>query len=713
MNDKKSGLTGFLFIILTVLLLVLSICFRRAGGIIFYNIHTYIFSANYLTYDVAHISRQLTALFRHFFTMYLKGYVFPVFVFLLPAIYIAGMGIKKIVDVKFNLFSFLEDKRKEKLFLLIVCLISFVVIIAIHFLVLFDFPLVSDEYSYIFEADLIKSGKIYADSPPMPQFFKCANIVSDGKWYSKYTIGLPLLMTPGKLFNLSYVINALLAALSLVIVYLLCKEFFDRQSGALAVIILFFSPIFFLLAGTYFPHTASGFFILLLMLSLLRMEKNGGWKYSFLSAISILFILLVRPSEGGVIFMSLLPYMGYIIFKSRDKKEKLLKSIPFFAGFGLGIFILLLVNRIQTGDPFLFAFVKYRSIEKWGFGSVRHTPLKGLWNFAYSSMRQSFWLFPFIGIGAVFGVLRKKWKSVLLLFPIIGIIVFYFFYYSLGNLEFGSRYYYPVFILAVPLCAGGLTWLEERFQNKRWFPGSGFIPSFIVCCVLFVLTGILPVLIPLIQRDYKTNKRVMEWIKNPPGMTGKSLIFIRDVPDKMTRVLTRNNWKYKDQENLLALYLMPEENRELIKKFPGRKPYIIYFDYEKKWFSISPYPGKDDINAAYYIFAAINYKKSVFDESKAEMAFLKALEIEPENASIKFNLGFFYFETEQYDRGEKIFRDIIRKHPEYADAYYYLGRCLGESGRQKEAMKILIVYIRKFPGSSLVDKARDWVIYYR
>lgn len=717
-NGKEitGKVTGAVFFAISLGLLFLSLKMRRINEAFFYQLNTFNFSGHYLTYDVAHVALQLKSHFWHIFKMYFFSYLLPVFLLVLPAIYLASIGFRKMLGEdgeKFDISLFFKNERMEKLLIGFIFLFCLCFVLALHFSILLDFPLVSDEYSYLFQADIMKTGRLHAQSPPMPESFKCANIINDGKWYSKYTIGWPLLLTLGALVNLPFIINALLAGGSLVLIHLLTKEIWNRGAALAGVFLALFSPYFILLAGTYFPHTATGFFILLMYLSLFRMKDTGGWKYPILAGLSIAFLFLIRPADGGVILLGAVPAFLYYWWKSGDRRSFFIKSIPFIAGVGAGLGILLMVNYMQNGNPMLFSFEKYRSIEKWGFGAIRHTPLKGLWNFAFSYMRMGFWVVPFLTLGSLISLFRKKVEAYMLAIPILGFVLFYFFYYSLGNIEFGARYYYPAFILMVPLAAGGLESLSRLWEKSPWAPGKSIVVGVMFAAVFLSLYGIYPALLPGIQKQYAMNKKLMAWMKDAPQIQDKTLIFIRDVPDKITRVFTRNRWDYQNEESLLALFLMPEENRELIGKFPDRKPYVVYFDYGKNKFEAEPYPEKGMKTPFNYICAAINYKKSIFDEKKTCEAFLKARDLDPGNPSILFNLGYFYFETGAYEKGVEILSGLVKKNPEMAEAWYYLGRCLGEMGEKEQAAKILLEYINRFPQSSRVEWAKDWINYYR
>src|SRR5262249_28644486 len=82
-----------------------------------------------------------------------------------------------------------------------------------HFL-LRDGPLTDDESSYRFMAQLLASGRVRADSPPLKLFFDRAFMINDGHLYAAYFLGWPALMAPGVWFGAPDKMNALYAALT-------------------------------------------------------------------------------------------------------------------------------------------------------------------------------------------------------------------------------------------------------------------------------------------------------------------------------------------------------------------------------------------------------------------------------------------------------------------------------------------------------------------
>jgi len=133
--------------------------------------------------------------------------------------------------------------------------------VVIFFTALDAMPHIQDEVAYLFQAKVLASGKLYAQSPPIPKFFDYEFIVTDGaKWYGKYFAGSSLLLAAGILFNVPWLINPLLGAIAVFLFYLFLKENTDGNSSSLMLILPLFSPFLIFIDASYLSHTKLSFF---------------------------------------------------------------------------------------------------------------------------------------------------------------------------------------------------------------------------------------------------------------------------------------------------------------------------------------------------------------------------------------------------------------------------------------------------------------------
>ena len=403
-KKKVTNNNQSIFILPAVILLFLSIILRLPGDNSFYSLETSNFTAQNIPEDTTSVPLLLWETFRNLFWIYVKGYLLPVYLLLMPGIFLLSLSLsgKKLQE----LFT---EKINEKKFLLLLFIISFLLILGGHFFIIGHPHVVGDEFCYIFQSDLLASGKLYGSSPLYPDSFHSWSIINDGRWYSKTTTGWPFLLAFGRIIRMDFIINPFFSALSLVILYLLGKSLLGKTGGILAVFFALSSPLFFLLGGTYFPHNTAALLCLFFTWTLIKSEdEKSGWFYPVAGGITAGFLPHIRPGDGLVMFPGNIPLIIYLFIKSEKKKIFLSKMFIIFLLFLAGAVLLLMINKIQNGDLFLFGYEKYDPEDKWGFGVSGHTPLKGLWNSVFSFMRNSFWTVPFIFIFMLLSFSRKE-----------------------------------------------------------------------------------------------------------------------------------------------------------------------------------------------------------------------------------------------------------------------------------------------------------------
>jgi len=381
-----------------VVLLFVAIVLGRTAPVDFYSLSTHKYSSHLLFRDTPDGITTFLSNFKNLFRIYARGYLLPVYLFLMPAILLLTLGIGHNKNFRFGFAEALENPAFEKGFLICLWVLSFAIVSIIGLFILHDFPSSNDEYSYIFQSDILARGKLFLKSPPLHRFFFFKGLINDGKWYSKYTIGWPALLALGKLLGIRSFLNPIMAAGSLVLLYLIGKKIHSRKAGLLSAFFALISPTFLLTGATYFPHTASGFFTLLFIYAILKLEERKKTYLFLLAGIFIIAVLLIRPSDGGIVMMGFIPLAVYVLFRSGGKKEAVKGILIIFSLFIAGIGLLMLVNNAQTGNSLLFGFLKYSSDEKWGMGTFGHHPLAGLWNLLFTIMRSGFWLTPFFKV---------------------------------------------------------------------------------------------------------------------------------------------------------------------------------------------------------------------------------------------------------------------------------------------------------------------------
>ncbi len=698
---KKKDTSYILFIIPSIILLLLAILLRFSCDRSFYNLETAQFAAKNLTEDNPFTSVVLSYYFKHFFKIFFIYHIIPVYIFLLPSIFLLSLYL---FSMKFSLPT-VKNQRK---FLIILFLISFSITLASHFFITGHVPPVGDEFCYMFQSDVMAHGKLYETSPPWAASFHSWSIINDGKWYSKVTAGWPLLLSFGRFFHIEFIINPLLTALSIIILYLTGKLLLGTEGAFMSVNFALLSPLFFLLGGTYFPHNGASCLALLFIYGIFKSFNDKHFVYPILSGLSALLIILIRPGDGLAICAGTVPLMIYLFMKSDMKKIFLLKISFIVFLFFLGAGLLLIVNTIQNGEPFLFGYEKYDPDDKWGFTPSVHTPLHGLFNSAFSFMRNSFWTVPFIAFFTLFSFFGKELKIILLLVPVLFLGISYGGFYYNGAFEIGSRYYLPSFMLSLIPASAGFLYVKKWFDAKNFKGSHMFAPALICSVIVFMMFGIFINLFPSVKDQYRFRCEPAAFMSDKLNIKEPSLIFLRGHGYFGNMFFIRNFSDYKSQKIITVLYLDPVQNENLIKSFPARKVYTLEWEGREGKFIVKE--GIDNKKTVKnYMDGASNYIE--FDWDKSIDCCQSALSVEPDNIEVLHLLAMLYDAKKEFTKAIEIYKRLSTIPSLRNIALYQTGRNLGEMGKYADAISTLEQI--KPDDRALYMKAGNWINYYR
>ncbi|MFZ1946960.1 MAG: tetratricopeptide repeat protein [bacterium] len=763
-------------IVLALALAAGAVLLRLSASRAFYDVETEKIAAHAITVDAPNASAVLWAAFKAFFRVYGRGYLLPAYVLLLPAVALGAFGLARAraatwvapmgdprraqhrehgggdrrqdppshhyADMPGGIsLASLERTATERRFLVGLLAATFAAVIALHLLVMGGRPQVSDEFSYVFQADLVASGKVYAQSPPMPQFFQALNVVNDGRWYSKYTLGWPVLLAVGRLMRLGFAVNAAAAGLALVVLYLIGKHILGPRGGLLSVFFAGLSPGFLLPAATYFPHAVSTLFALLFVYWLLKTSDGGRRLCAVGAGAALAYLLQIRPQDAVLIFLGTIPLALHSAMRPRatpspavslaatparaaspasgppgeppttrhadTPARRVLAFAPILVLFLAGAAVLLATNKVQTGSPTLLGFFKYEPGERWGFGSMGHTPVRGLWNMAYSFMRAGFWSVPFAALLALVSVAGRQARPALLALPGVLFACFYFGYYDLAGMDPGVRYFMPAqALLAVP-AAGGVLVLGERWRRSR-VPGADALAASLACLVAaFMAAGAMPPLLSEVRSCFERSTAIYRQVERPAGVAGRSILFLGEDPDRKNNLFVHNPWRYEVEDDITVYYLTPPENQELLRLFPDRTPYTVSFDQRAGRYQATA--GLDNSETSRnYLVAARNYRYGVEDFAAAEKAYQRAISLDPRNPNPVIELAGLYVSRKDYDKALPIFQAVVSTGG-YVGVRYLLGRTLGEMGRKQEAVAVLKGLLEATSDPLLKAKAEGWI----
>ena len=686
--------------------------FLAKSAVFFYESVTQLFEGVRLFKDIALEDEALkTLLFSFILPQFLRSYIVAVYLIFIPtlvlstaAIYYSGAfsGISGTINI---------SPQKSRILLISFCFLVFVITLLISYIPLKSYVIPFDEASYYFQTKILSSGKLFVESPPMRESFTAPHIINNGKWYSKYTPGWPALLVPGYLTGHPFVISALLNIGSLLVIFSLSKFLFDKKTGWYSILILCLSPFFLLNGSTLQAHISTGFFSILILYGFIRGLKENSAKYYAIMAASLVFLVQIRPADAALIMFPILIYFAINMISSKDRKSHFKCLLYLGIGFALSAGSTAIVNYIQNGSPLKLSFMVFNPDERWGFGTFDHNIYRGIWNVSFSIIRMFLWTIPLFLELSLIALFGKSEKVSVIYWIFITYLIFFVGFYAMGGREFGARFFFvPYLMLSIP-AARGLVLIDEFLRKKAKFEGFSakiFIPACIICIVPFVY----PVIINMANKDVERICRINNIIPEKIPENQKAILFVTS-----NIYLDVNNDPWLRNRVLRVLFLEPEKNLSLMKKFPERVPYLYRYDSAIKDYTIERYPAelcktpelinKRLLSWAYYN-AGLQYINGVKDPAQAAVFFKKSIEVDPQNAAAYGNLMFIYYSNEELDKAEKLLNELLNNCKDNI-AYYYLGKIEGKRGNYSLACSYLRKYVENGADAKEAQKALGWI----
>lgn len=261
-------------------------------------------------------------------------------------------------------------------------LVGLAIPLAVRTLVLRGAPIADDESSYRFMAELLASGRLYAESPPMKLFFDRTQMINDGKLYAQYFIGWPALMVPGVWLGATGVVASFYSALTVAPLFLVLRRLAGSVWARLGVVLFLAAPMVQIAAATELSHTACLFALAWLtwcgLVAIDRPAEGGGapWWVHAGAATAFSVAFFVRPLSALGIGLPLLAAWAWGVWRSAPRRRvaaMVAFAVPATALAGA----FLAVNAAQNGSPTLTAYersLSYARENGFRFSAWRQDP---------------------------------------------------------------------------------------------------------------------------------------------------------------------------------------------------------------------------------------------------------------------------------------------------------------------------------------------------
>jgi hypothetical protein len=452
-------------------------------------------------------------------------------------------------------------------------------------------PHVQDSVAYLFQAKTLALGRVSVPAPRFPAFFTEEFIpVYHGQWFGKYPPGWPVLLAVGVLLHAPWLVNPVLSAANIVLIYLIGREVYGAGIGLLAAALTLSSPFFLFLGSSFMAHSATLFYLsaftLLLVRWMRRIEKGADDRLSLVPAGFLLGMGFITRQLDAVAFAA--PFTTLILVPAIRRRVMAVRWLV-LGGAVPGI-ALLLYNWDLTGDPLRSPYSLWWSFDHLGFGASTgmygFTPGLGFWNTSYNLEMLQAHLFgwPFyltLAPALIPFILGRatRWDAVFGLSAGC-VMVAYIFYWAPGVM-YGPRYYYVAIPWFALLTARGL---EELYRWPlrlpfRWRPdrlAALLVPTILLTVLLLYNTRIyLPAQLPVYDGYNSVNAGPLDAVA--AAGVHHALVFVAtsqtggwyDYGE-----LFEGNSPLLDSDVVYARDL-GAQNRRLMRLYPGRAYYRL------------------------------------------------------------------------------------------------------------------------------------------
>jgi Dolichyl-phosphate-mannose-protein mannosyltransferase len=373
-------------------------------------------------------------------------------------------------------------RRSPGAFAAVVALLAAALYTAIGLLVFSGRPILIDELAQAMQARIFATGRLWVPSPPHPEFFSTLHMLNlDGRVFSQFPPGGPLMMTLGELIHAEWLVNPVCGALSVLLFARILRRVEARANIAAWSLVLFaFAPFTAFMAGSHMNHVPTLLFTLVGVGGLVEVTSGDRprWGMSLLSGLGFGAAATIRPVDA--LAFALPAGLWYLWRFVRDRRH-LLELATSGIGVGVPVALMLWFNARTTGHPMLFGYeALWGKSHDLGFHrapwGLEHTPARGLELLNLYAMRLQRYLFetPIPSLLPAIGTLAlTRRRSPLERYLLVSgaILMGLYFAYWHDGFYLGPRFCYSLLPLLALLSARFPTELRARLGLAARQPG--------------------------------------------------------------------------------------------------------------------------------------------------------------------------------------------------------------------------------------------------
>ncbi len=482
------------------------------------------------------------------------------------------------------------------------CLIGLAGGLLVRGLLLDGAALTDDEASYRFAAELLASGRLFVESPPMKLHFDHAFLINDGRLQTLYFLGWPALQAPFVLAGAPGAANAFYFALGIPAVFLAARCHLGTAWARLVGLLYATSPFLLVLAATELSHTTCLTALGWAYLAWLRsraVECGSSTHALFAACLSIAFFIRPISAVGVGGPLALL----WLRDRLARRKGALAAGLAFAAPALLFATLFLGAQRELHGSPWKTGYAHGREYHREnGFrftpwfppppgdvpGFEFRRPIEAAAKTANGLLRLGFDLTGWpIGLLLLVPALRARGSSSAWA-VFAGGLAAVFFQKDPGIDTFGPVHFAE---LALPV------YLLFGFAAARWSDGAGALgarfrrseqrrvlaPIVLLGLALVAAPGFVFVrwnTLAVVARSIRAPERLAAQAIEPPGVVFASFPYLPcpPWPARSFRHLRPGNDPDLSNPILWVNHVDVASDRELLRHFPGRSGYLMLWD---------------------------------------------------------------------------------------------------------------------------------------
>lgn len=475
---------------------------------------------------------------------------------------------------------------------LILCMVSLFINAIIASLVFGNIPYLEDEYTLVWQAEVMARGQILIPSPPSPESFLVPFVIDVNGWrFGKYPLGFPALLSIGIILNGREWVNPIIAAWGLWLVYRLVKKILGEKTALLATFLMACSPFYLMNSASLLTHAWTLFLstaFALAWVDVFFYSTPHQMLACTVAGLSLGVLALTRPLTAIGVAVPFFIHGLILLWRSPGKTRVKVIGIGMVAGLVTSIHFLW--QAALTGSPWINPYTLWWPYDQVGFGPGHgylqggHTLAIAL-NDANASLRSladdlfgwrwlSWFFLPF-GVLSVYKN-RAAWLTGAVFFTLVLVYMAYW----VGASLYGPRYYYEGLYSLMLLSAGGIEWLYQRLARFRLGPKTCQW-LLVICLAMLVIMNLVfytPVRLKGIPAQFGVGNSELTSFKASLDQVKKpALVIVHCGPNwRDYGVLLNLANPFLDSPMIFALSLDSEIDRRLSVEFHDRSIYDYY-----------------------------------------------------------------------------------------------------------------------------------------